>query len=372
MATLAQTMLAKDLPDLNISENVKSGVQAGVQLATAAEQVESAKVALEQQKSDLISKQASTANSLLTNLARANPAIAKKMLKQVREKLINLGADPDIADYTISDDVARKRQIAFSQMAASKLTGNPAQAQSYMQGLADLVGFDQASQMFDAEFKRRQQDKQFAIQEARLNKQDKNADKKEEKEYKQALRLSVNQFESIIKKDRENLSNIMGAAELLNGEGGIAQSAARRALAKAYNSGALTDADVNDFAGSKAYADKIVQFLKTGAEGTLSDENIKQLNEVVNKSAAKKRQVIEANVSDATNRFVMNYGGEPERIKQVFSPSEFMKSNKEVSNKEQAAPKTAIKFDPVKFKAEQVAKGKSPEAVDAFLKSKGF
>jgi hypothetical protein len=171
MASLVQTLGAQS-NDVGggISEGLSSGLKAGVQLATAKEQVESAKVKLQEQKSELIAKQAATANSLLTNLARANPAIAKKMLKQVREKLINLGADPDVADYTISDDANRKRQIAFSQMAGNKLTQNPQSAQEYMQGLADLVGYDQAAQMFDAEFKRRQQDKQMSQEASMLNK----------------------------------------------------------------------------------------------------------------------------------------------------------------------------------------------------------
>lgn len=178
MASLAQTLGSQPIDSGGgISEGLTSGLKAGINLATAKEQVESAKIKLQEQKSDLIAKQASTANSLLTNLARANPDIAKKMLKTVREKLINLGADPDVADYTISDDANRKRQIAFSQMAGSKLTQNPQMAQEYIQGLADIVGYDQAAQMFDSEFKRRQQDKQFAIQIAKADQAQEKADK---------------------------------------------------------------------------------------------------------------------------------------------------------------------------------------------------
>lgn len=161
MALVNQLAAQPNASSEGIADSLSSGVKAGVQLATAKEQVESAKVKLQEQKSELIARQAATANSLLTNLARANPAIARKMLKTVREKLINLGADPDVADYTISDDANRKRQIAFSQMAGSRLTQNPEMALEYMQGLADIVGYDQAAQMFDAEAKRRQQASQF-------------------------------------------------------------------------------------------------------------------------------------------------------------------------------------------------------------------
>jgi regulatory protein YycI of two-component signal transduction system YycFG len=182
MASIVQTLATQENDSGgSVSESLQSGLKAGVQLATAKEQVETAKVKLQEQKSDLIAKQAGTANSLLTNLARANPAIAKKMLKTVREKLINLGVDPDIADYTISDDANRKRQIAFSQMAGNKLTQNPNSAQEYMQGLADLVGYDQAAQMFDAEFKRRQQDKQFAIQMSKVDQAEAKAERTQAK-----------------------------------------------------------------------------------------------------------------------------------------------------------------------------------------------
>lgn len=167
------TLLAQGapLPPSDVGGQINSGLQAGMNLATAKEQVEQKKVQLEQQKSELVMKQAATANSLLTNLARANPAIAKKMLPQIREKLINLGVDPEVADYTISDDANRKRQVAFGQYASSGLTTNKQFAQEYFSTLGDVLGYDQAAQMFDRELARKQQDKQFAIQQSKIDAQ---------------------------------------------------------------------------------------------------------------------------------------------------------------------------------------------------------
>ncbi len=157
MASLSDTLVASNAPPTQgITQDMQEGMKAGIGLATAKEQVESAKVKLEDQKAELVMKQANTANSLLTNLARANPAVAKMMVKQVREKLLNLGVDPEIANYTISDDANRQRQIAFSQMAGGKLTSDKELAGEYFQNLASVVGYDQAAQQFSTELKNQQ------------------------------------------------------------------------------------------------------------------------------------------------------------------------------------------------------------------------
>ena len=93
MGSLSDVLIASGAQEANkgITPDLQEGMKAGIGLATAKEQIEGAKVKLEDDKANLVMKQASTANSLLTNLARANPAVAKMMVKQVREKLLNLG-----------------------------------------------------------------------------------------------------------------------------------------------------------------------------------------------------------------------------------------------------------------------------------------
>lgn len=162
MASSLSELISASPEQGNPAAAAVDGVKAGLGLAQAQEQVQSAKLQVEAQKADLATKQASTVNSLLTNLARANPVIAKKMVKQVRERLIQLGADPDIADYTISDDANRQRQVAFSDMASGKLSSDPEAALRYFQSAGQVLGWDEGAKNFDLALKRQQEDKKMA------------------------------------------------------------------------------------------------------------------------------------------------------------------------------------------------------------------
>lgn len=229
MATLAEVLGAQQNPSINVAGNIQEGVQAGIQLATAKEQVEAKKAQTEAMKAELISKQASTANSLLTNLARANPVVAKQMLKGVREKLLNLGVDPNVADYTVSDDAARQRQIGFSQFAAGKLTSDPKFAGEYFNSLSDLVGYDQAAQMFDNELKRRQQDKQFAIQESRIAQSQKKQDSLIQKQLDAATRQETQALSKRLEAD--SLPEVVSSIKAIDTElGGLYNPDAAKTL----------------------------------------------------------------------------------------------------------------------------------------------
>jgi hypothetical protein len=141
------------------------------------------------------------------------------------------------------------------------------------------------------------------------------------------LRLSIGKFEELSKKDRDALGTLKDAANLLSTGGPIEQNAARRALAKAYNSGALTDNDVNDFAGSKALSERFKQFLSTNAEGEITDENLEQLLTIAKKSGDRRKVTMEANAKDAAHRFQYSYGGDEEELyKNAFLPNAFMNS----------------------------------------------
>ncbi len=152
MASLTEILAAGNsapTQGVDVAGNLQQGMRAGVQLATAKEDVELKKTEVASQKADLTTKQASTVNSLLTNLARANPVVAKKMVKQVREKLLQLGADPEIADYTISDDANRQRQIAINNMVSGKLSSDPEMAGRFFQDSTAVLGWDGAMNVWD-------------------------------------------------------------------------------------------------------------------------------------------------------------------------------------------------------------------------------
>ena len=149
MATSNLRSLMPPEPEkLDVASQLDAGVSAGIKLATASEQVQASKLKLEEMKNDLVMKQASSANSLLSNLIRANPIVAKKMLPQVRQRLIALGADPDVADLVISDDNYRANASAVTAMFAGKLTADPQAAQQYMQALRQSGLTDEAIQQF--------------------------------------------------------------------------------------------------------------------------------------------------------------------------------------------------------------------------------
>lgn len=152
--------IAKDASQVDVA----GGVKAGLGLAVAKEEIDQTKIKTEELKNDLTIKQASTVNSLLTNLARANPVIAKKMVKQVREKLLQLGADPDIADYTISDDATRKRQIAIGSTVSGKLSSDPETAGRFFQDASDILGWEGAMQVYDNAQKRNLDEKKVTQQ----------------------------------------------------------------------------------------------------------------------------------------------------------------------------------------------------------------
>lgn len=290
MASLSDTLVASNAPPVEgIASSIQEGMKAGIGLATAKEQIEGAKVKLEDDKANLVLKQATTANSLLTNLARANPAVGKMMLKQVREKLLNLGVDPEIANYTISDDANRQRQIAFSQYAGGALTSDKEMAAQYFQELGSVVGYDKAAQMYDNELKNQhemaKQNKLLAASERIANikteKSSDASDAKIDKETRGALTKANDKFKSEMKKETDALTSMQSAADLIS-QGGVSASAGRRALAKAFNSGAMTDQDVADIAGGKSLLQKGAQLAETAMSGDLTPDNEKELLNIVN------------------------------------------------------------------------------------------
>lgn len=366
MATLAEVLGGQQNPTVNVSENALQGVKAGIGLATAKEQVEAVKAQTEAMKAELISKQASTANSLLTNLARANPVVAKQMLKGVREKLLNLGVDPNVADYTVSDDAARQRQIGFSQFAAGKLTSDPKFAGEYFASLADLVGYDQAAQMFDNELKRRQQDKALAVQErganARLKMSLDKEDEKQNKEVRGALTKMKDKFNSEMKKETDALTSMQSAKSLI-AQGGVAASAGRRALAKAFNSGAMTDQDVADIAGGKSLLQKANQLAETAMTGNLTPENEAELINIAETLIPAMQAKISDRAESAKSSFKAIYPEVPdEQILSVLNPTGISRAGISITAAEKTFIDNAMKAGASEAQAMEFLKAKKSQA----------
>jgi hypothetical protein len=148
-AKLSDLVSPQGQTQIDIPSNVSAGLKTGMQLASVQSTLEKQKMDLESQKQDLAMKTASSVNSMLTGLARMDPKLAKMQLPKIREHLLQMGADPDIADYTISDDLNRKRQISYAKMAGGNLGSDPAAAGEFMQTAGQAMGWDAAAKVLD-------------------------------------------------------------------------------------------------------------------------------------------------------------------------------------------------------------------------------
>jgi hypothetical protein len=134
------TLLGQQQQQPDIAQKVGEGVQAGVQLATMQDQVEKSKVNLEQQKTELTDKQFMSATSMLGNLARANPTIAKKMLPQIQQRFQQMGWDPSIPEVIASDENYARNYMNTANAFTPHAT--PEQKAAALQSFQQLGEFD--------------------------------------------------------------------------------------------------------------------------------------------------------------------------------------------------------------------------------------
>ncbi len=382
MASLSDLLIARDTgrtqQGVDAAGSLQEGVAAGVQLATAKEQIESKKLQVEQQKEQLNQAKFQSFDNMMKTLNRAsgNPAVAKQIAKGMKARFQQLGFDPAIVDITVSDPEFGRLYQNMSDLMGGKILGNSAATARALQSAQDAGMLAESLTGLKGSLDRQQQtkieqmgnDSAERIAAMQLEGKEKAVGAKEEKEDRQALRLSVNAFEGIIKKDREAIGSLKDASNLLSTGGPIEQSAARRALAKAYNSGALTDNDVNDFAGDKSLAERFKQMLSTNLEGEITENNLKQLLQIAAKSAERRQSTVEANAKDAASRYANIYGGDADELyKGVFLPQEFMKGS---------SPKTEIVSEQDRKAMQTVnpATGKNytAEEIKAYKASKGI
>jgi uncharacterized membrane-anchored protein YhcB (DUF1043 family) len=143
MADLSQsfgTLLGQQQQQPDIAQKMSEGVQAGVQLATMQDQVEKSKVNLEQQKTELNDKQFMSATSMLGNLARANPVVAKKMLPQIQQRFQQMGWDPSIPEVIATDENYARNYINVAKGFAPNATDEDKAAT--LQSMQQLGDFD--------------------------------------------------------------------------------------------------------------------------------------------------------------------------------------------------------------------------------------
>lgn len=146
---------------LEVASNLSEGLKAGMQLATVQDQVDSMKAKVEEQKLELQQKQFSSVTSMLKNLAIANPKVGKLMTPRVKENMIKMGFDPNIADYITSDDASRARFVNIANLLAGKIANNPPALAEALQSLTDVGDLDKAITTAGNAYKAQQQNAQF-------------------------------------------------------------------------------------------------------------------------------------------------------------------------------------------------------------------
>lgn len=342
---------------LEVASNLSEGLKAGMQLATVQDQVDSMKAKVEEQKLELQQKQFSSVTSMLKNLAIANPKVGKLMTPKVKENMIKMGFDPNIADLITSDDASRARFVNIANAASGKIANDPQALAEALQAYADIGEFDKGLSAFENAAKMKQQNSQFYaglqnqkdIAAASAERAASKQGAQEDKDYKQAMRLIGKDLDSATRKDRESLADMQNARALLDGEG-IAQAAGQRALAKAFNSGALTDADVESLSGNKALASRFAQLVQTAADGKLTEQNIAELKGIVDTIEPIRRKRVESITADYAKRFTDIYGGDVEQVKNTLGYPNLMGSMKTLQEPSvPASSKTQGGFDQAKF-----------------------
>ena len=385
MASLTQVLASSNaapIEDINIAGNLNEGLKAGINLATAKEQVESAKMKISDQKLELATKQATA----MTNRTKAamfaqSPAAFESIMKanEAYANSINVPYNSDALRAAWKDPNLRlaaqretNRVMAGGQLANPQAiidfygSDSPA-IFDHLQNASYAAGVKQKGYDFEFEKQRRALEAQKEIAAIGVGKSTAKQVAQETKDYKQALRLSANKFDETTRKDREALTQLAEASNMLATGEAIPQSAARRSLAKAYNTGALTDNDVNDFAGDKALASRFIQALETGSTGELTEDNIRQLLIIADNASKRKAGNILASAKDTASRFSRIYPSETseEEIIKTIYPEHFIESNKiketqPVKSLDQVVKEALIKnpkADPVKLRSVFSAKG---------------
>lgn len=153
MASLTETLGANNAPPtqgLNVSNDVISGVKAGVDLATASEQVEGQKTQLAQQKLQLDQAKFTSFNGMMQTLNRASPSVAKAMAPQIKQKFQAMGFDPAIVDATMSDPEFGRGYVNMANALSGKVQANPEALSNALRSTQSIGELDSVVQGYNA------------------------------------------------------------------------------------------------------------------------------------------------------------------------------------------------------------------------------
>jgi hypothetical protein len=381
-----------EVPD--IATGVSSGVKAGIDLATAADQIEQKKAQTETMKLDLMEKKFTAFDSRLKNLNRANPAIRKQMGERIKEQFQGMGFDPLIVDAVLADPEMGRVYQNISDLHMGKIRGNPANLAKVLQSAEDAGLFTETLQIMQNRQVADQQNAQRASNEKIAGMQAKAKETSTGARLDQGAERIHNKNLDSIKTDKlvqprvtqiQNLQNALsnfeaGGEQSKEGFQELQQAVRSNLGIKGQTTGverheayfkslgmSLADAKqflTGDIANIENYAPEFVDHVKALANNEIQRASI-QAGQAVDKYVAGHRSFYSKH-PELQQDFYDYVGATKEQFK---DPGTTYNSGKQQA---ETAPPPKPKFDPVKFRAEQIAKGKDPAKVDAFLKSKGF
>lgn len=150
---------------VDISGSVAKGLQTGMQLATAQEQVQSQKLKLEEDKIKLDQAKFQSFDNMMKTLNRAaNPAIAKQLAKGMKNRFQQLGFDPSIIDITVSDPNFGRVYQNISDSISGKILNDKEALAEAVQSFQDAGMFTEGMNVIQNSMTRQQGDKQLAQQ----------------------------------------------------------------------------------------------------------------------------------------------------------------------------------------------------------------
>lgn len=218
MALVNQLAAQPNAPSEGISESLSSGVKAGVQLATAKEQVESAKTKLDEQRLELDQKKFQAFDGMIKTLNRTNPAYAKTLAKTMKNKFQQYGFDPAIVDVVVSDPNFGRVYQNLSDAMSGKILNNRQALADFLSSAQDAGLLVEGVNILENSFKRSQQDKQFAIQMAKV---DQSQEKSDKAQAKQDERLARQEAQALSKRlEADSLPEVVNSIKQIDEEVG--------------------------------------------------------------------------------------------------------------------------------------------------------
>lgn len=126
---------------VDIAGNLSKGLQTGMQLATAKDQIEANKLKLEEDRYKVDQMKFQAFDSMMKNLNRMNPTVAKQMSKNFKNRFQQYGFDPTIVDVTLADPQFGRAYQNMAELYSGKLLSDKQSLAQAVQSFNDAGMF---------------------------------------------------------------------------------------------------------------------------------------------------------------------------------------------------------------------------------------